>query len=101
MYYPFVRPTTIVNRVLFGYVLCAFDLRALYRVRRTGYLALFVHRGLEPVTWHPSTDFTVTSEGGSVFEEVDLTDEGEWSDYCEKSSAPVSIMELEHKFESA
>ncbi|CAM9359797.1 unnamed protein product [Discosporangium mesarthrocarpum] len=57
-------------------------------------------RGLEPVAWHPSTDFTVTSEGGEVFERVDLS-EGDWSDYCEKSAAPVSIVDIEHRFELA
>lgn len=51
--------------------------------------------------WHPSTNFTVTSKGGTVFEAVDLTDEGEWTDYCEESAAPVSIMDIEHKFEQA
>ncbi|CAN0130666.1 unnamed protein product [Ascophyllum nodosum] len=59
-------------------------------------------RGLEPVEWHPSTDFAVTSGGGTVFESdaVDLS-EGDWSEYCEKSSMPVSIMEIEHRFETA
>ncbi|CAB1110939.1 unnamed protein product [Ectocarpus sp. CCAP 1310/34] len=59
-------------------------------------------RGLEPVEWHPSTDFAVTSEGGTVYasDGVDLSEE-DWSDYCEKSAAPVSIMEIEHKFEVA
>ena len=58
-------------------------------------------RGLEPVAWHPSTDFSVTSEGGSVYGngDVDLS-EGDWTEYCEKSAAPVSIMEIEHKFEA-
>lgn len=61
----------------------------------------FAHRrGLEPIAWHPSTDFTVTSEGGTVFEAVDLS-EGDWTDYCEKSAAPVSVMEVEHRFEAA
>lgn len=59
-------------------------------------------RGLEPIEWHPSTDFAVTSEGGTVYESdaVDLSEE-DWTEYCEKSSAPVSIMEIEHKFETA
>ncbi|CAN0216261.1 unnamed protein product [Laminaria digitata] len=59
-------------------------------------------RGLEPIAWHPSTDFSVTSDGGSVYasEDVDLS-EGDWTEYCEKSAAPVSIMEIEHKFETA
>eukprot|EP00904_Undaria_pinnatifida_P001206 jgi/Undpi1/11086/HiC_scaffold_30.g13384.m1 len=59
-------------------------------------------RGLEPVAWHPSTDFSVTSGGGTVYgsDDVDLS-EGDWTEYCEKSAAPVSIMEIEHKFENA
>lgn len=57
-------------------------------------------RGVEPIEWHPSTDFTVTSGGGTVFDDVDLS-EGEWTEYCEKSAAPVSIMEIEHTFEPA
>lgn len=56
-------------------------------------------RGMEPEKWHPSTDFTVTSEGGTVFETVDLS-EGDWTEYCEKSAAPVSIMDIDHKFEA-
>lgn len=57
---------------------------------------------MEPVEWHPSTDFAVTSEGGTVYgsDAVDLSEE-DWTEYCEKSSAPVSIMEIEHKFEVA
>lgn len=59
-------------------------------------------RGLEPIEWHPSTDFAVKSGGGTVYDKdaVDLSD-GDWADYCEKSSLPVSIMEIEHKFETA
>lgn len=43
----------------------------------------------------------MTSEGGTVYESeaVDLSEE-DWTEYCEKSSAPVSIMEIEHKFEA-
>lgn len=62
----------------------------------------YLIRGLEPIEWHPSTDFAVTSGGGTVYESdaVDLSEE-DWTEYCEKSSAPVSIMEIEHKFEVA
>ncbi|CAM9387385.1 unnamed protein product [Choristocarpus tenellus] len=59
----------------------------------------FECRGLEPVRWHPSTDFTVISEGGETFEDVDLI-EGDWSDYCEASAAPISITDLNHRFEA-
>lgn len=81
------------------------------RLRRAGSIddddddkirAAYTLRGLEPIEWHPSTDFAVTSEGGTVYasDGVDLSEE-DWSDYCEKSAAPVSIMEIEHKFEVA
>lgn len=57
---------------------------------------------MEPLEWHPSTDFDVTSGGGTVFEKADVDlSEGDWTDYCEKSSLPVSIMEIEHRFEAA
>ena len=54
-------------------------------------------RGLTPVRWHPSVDFNATSEGGTLFGEVDLSDD--WADYDEENDASVSIMGLEFKIE--
>lgn len=55
-------------------------------------LASFECRGLEVVRFHPGSGFRVTSEDGTVFENVDLSDAEGWSDYCEKGKKPVSIV---------
>ena len=39
-------------------------------------------------------------ETGTVFEDVDLSDL-EWTDYDEKTSQPVEIMDIESKIEKA
>ena len=57
----------------------------------------FECRGLEPIKWHPREDFIVESEGGALFEEVDLSDD--WADYDEENDLSVCIQEIESKFE--
>lgn len=55
-------------------------------------------RGCVPVAYHPRDEWTVVSSGGSRFEDVDLS-EKEWADVCEKSNDPVTVMELDWRFE--
>jgi Eukaryotic protein of unknown function (DUF866) len=59
-------------------------------------IVAFECRGLVPTKWHPSTDFKATSEGGHVFEEVDLQ-EGDWGEYDEENDLAVAVTDLEHK----
>ena len=58
-------------------------------------------RGLEPYAFRPMKDeFVITSEGGYEFnEDVELGDL-EWADYDADNDVPVSITNLEFKFES-
>ena len=58
-------------------------------------------RGLEPYSFQPMKDeFVITSEGGCEFnEDIELGDL-EWADYDADNGVPVSIDELEFKFES-
>jgi hypothetical protein len=55
-------------------------------------------RGLEFTRWFPNNPFTVTSSGGSTFNDVDLSDEDGWVDYDEKVGEEVSIMDISHRF---
>ena len=52
-------------------------------------------RGMEPVEWQTKNDFTVISNGGSIFEDVDIED-GVWADYDADHDCPVSIQDLEY-----
>ena len=47
-------------------------------------------------------DFVVTSEGGTIFttEDMDLVSEGDWADYDAENDAPVSLSEVEFKWEA-
>jgi len=58
-------------------------------------------RGLEP-TALVDGDFVVTSEGGTVFttQDTDLVSEGDWADYDAENDAPVSLSEVEFKWEA-
>ena len=55
-------------------------------------------RGLVPTEWTCKNDFTVTTTGGTTFEEVDVED-GIWADYDAENDCPVSIQELSGRFE--
>lgn len=58
-------------------------------------------RGMEPTTFFPGDEFVVTSEGGTVFaEEIDLSDEDGWAEYDAEHDAPVSVSQIEFKWES-
>jgi hypothetical protein len=58
-------------------------------------------RGLEPYAFHPMKDeFVITSEGGCEFNEDIELEDLEWADYDADNNVPVSIDELEFKFES-
>lgn len=58
-------------------------------------------RGLEPYAFHPMNDeFVITSEGGYTFDEEIELEEKEWADYDADNDAPVSMEEIEFKFES-
>ena len=55
-------------------------------------------RGLEIERWIPGEDFVVQSTSGTIFENVDLSEEA-WGDYDEKNDEAVSVTELEYKIE--
>ncbi len=60
----------------------------------------FECRGLEPYAFHPGDEFIVTSAGGTVFDsDVDLS-ESDWTEYDADNDAPISISEVEFKFEA-
>ena len=40
--------------------------------------------------------WTVTTEGGTVFDDVDLRED--WADYCDKAGESVGIYELKGRF---
>lgn len=62
-------------------------------------VAVFDCRGLEPCDFSARKGWIVKAiDNGSKFTDVDLT-EGEWADYCQKIEKPVSIYEIEHRFE--
>uniref|UniRef100_A0A7S2Y364 Uncharacterized protein n=1 Tax=Fibrocapsa japonica TaxID=94617 RepID=A0A7S2Y364_9STRA len=52
-------------------------------------------RGLEPIDWSPTENFSVESTGGNNFGVVDLS-EGDWADFDDEAGESVSIMEIEH-----
>ncbi|GAA5903398.1 hypothetical protein JCM6882_006537 [Rhodosporidiobolus microsporus] len=62
-------------------------------------LAVLECRGCEVTQFDPKGVWTCKgSESNTVFDEVEISlDEPEWNDYDEKSSAPVSVMEVETK----
>jgi len=58
-------------------------------------------RGLEPYEFLPMKDeFIIVSEGGCEFQEDIEFEDGEWADYDAENEAPVSMSEIEFKFES-
>ena len=59
-------------------------------------------RGLEPTAFFPmGNEFVVTSSGGKEFnEDVDFS-EGDWADYDDENDLPVSISNIQFKWESA
>lgn len=58
-------------------------------------------RGLEPYAFQPMKDeFIITSEGGYRFDEEIELGEREWADYDADNDVPVSLEEIEFKFES-
>ena len=53
-------------------------------------IAAFELRGLDIVEWHPKGhSFVAVSEGGTVFEDVELHDD--WCDYDEAADQSVQI----------
>lgn len=56
--------------------------------------------GVARVSWGFCTQagFRVETPSGTVFEDVDLSED--WSEYDEKAAASVGIYELEGKFEA-
>ncbi|EJD03985.1 DUF866-domain-containing protein, partial [Fomitiporia mediterranea MF3/22] len=72
-----------------------------YSAESSGSLTPFLTldcRGLEFIGFNPMGIWKCKgTESGTIFSEVDLT-EGEWTDYDEKASQPVSIMEIESEW---
>ncbi|CAE8615810.1 unnamed protein product [Polarella glacialis] len=61
-------------------------------------VAIFDCRGAEPCKWYPVGPFTVTSKGGKVFQDVDLSDEDGWCEYDEGSEMSVMISGVGFEF---
>ena len=58
-------------------------------------------RGLEPYEFHPmKNEFVVFSVGGEKYDEEVEFGEGDWADYDAEAEAPVSLSEIEFKFEA-
>ena len=55
------------------------------------------HHAAVPVAWVPSLDFKAVSAAGTVFNEVDPSDD--WAEYDEKADVSVAVSNLEHKIE--
>ena len=55
----------------------------------------FECRGLELETFHPTKGVKITSEGGTVWEDVDLSEDPDgWFEYCEKGGDSVGVTEF-------
>jgi hypothetical protein len=58
-------------------------------------------RGLEPYEFHPMKDeFIIISEGGYTFEEDIELGDGEFADYDADADCPVSLEDIQFKFEA-
>lgn len=58
-------------------------------------------RGLEPYGFKPMKDeFIIVSEGGVRFDEDIELGDGEWADYDAENDCPVSLQDIEFKFEA-
>lgn len=64
-------------------------------------------RGLEPIHYYPmGNDFIITSVGGTIFNGddvdniIDFTD-GDWTDYDTEHDVPVSISNIEFKWDTS
>ncbi|KAF4654210.1 hypothetical protein FOL47_010099 [Perkinsus chesapeaki] len=63
-------------------------------------LIAFECRGCEITKWHPHTGYrAISTGGGTVFENVDLSDD--WCDYDADNDASVGVYDLEWKLEQA
>mmetsp|Transcript_50887 Transcript_50887/g.99554 ORF Transcript_50887/g.99554 Transcript_50887/m.99554 type:complete len:175 (+) Transcript_50887:88-612(+) len=61
-------------------------------------VAAFECRGVEPTRFRPMEgELVVTSEGGAVFADVDVS-EGDFADYDDENDISVSITDFESKF---
>ncbi|KAG6556267.1 hypothetical protein Mapa_002208 [Marchantia paleacea] len=61
-------------------------------------VACFDCRGMEPATFSLRDGWSAEGLSGTKFENIDLTD-GEWSEYDERASASVGILNIEHTFD--
>ncbi|XP_015428917.1 PREDICTED: UPF0587 protein C1orf123 [Dufourea novaeangliae] len=62
-------------------------------------IAVYDCRGLDPCDFSPRNGWIAKAvNNGTEFTDVDLT-EGEWAGYCDKIKEPVTIYEIEHRFE--
>ncbi|GAA5830631.1 hypothetical protein JCM11251_002539 [Rhodosporidiobolus azoricus] len=71
--------------------------------QKFGTLAVVECRGCEVTQFDPKGVWTAKgAESNTVFDEVEISlEEPEWNDYDEKSSEPVSVMEVETKVQRA
>lgn len=60
-------------------------------------IGCFDCRGIEPVDFSLREGWTAEATSGAKFVDIDLS-EGEWSEYDEKASVSVGILNVEHKF---
>lgn len=58
-------------------------------------------RGIEPTAFFPmGEEFVVTSSGGQTFEEDMDFSEGDWADYDAENDEPVSLSDIQFKWEA-
>jgi hypothetical protein len=63
-------------------------------------IVAFECRGIEPIKWHPTDGYEIVSTGGTAFDDVDLAEDPTmWADYCAKLGEPVSMSNLEWRFD--
>ncbi|KAL0575826.1 hypothetical protein V5O48_006153 [Marasmius crinis-equi] len=68
-----------------------------YTEENSGQLAPFLKvecRGLEFVGFEPRGSWICRGTKGTVFQDVDLVENDMWTDYDEKTGAPVSVSEF-------
>ncbi|CAM6090691.1 unnamed protein product [Calypogeia fissa] len=63
-----------------------------------GPVACFDCRGIEPVEFSWRDGWSADGLKGTKFEDIDLSD-GEWSEYDEKASASVGILNVAYRFD--
>jgi len=61
-------------------------------------IVIFDCRGIEPTDWQPGDGWACEGISGTKFNDVDLSENKEWTEYDEKTKEPVRINSFEYKF---